>query len=109
MLISGCLNQAKRILEKYDEILYSPAPEKLINETHKSIRDLLDSPACEDFLESSKKDDKESVAAGDCFVGKIIEAVSPIIPITLSNTALDGSYLRTSLILLGAAEILFTQ
>ena len=33
MLIAGCLNQAKRILEKFDNILYGPAPEELIEET----------------------------------------------------------------------------
>ena len=26
MLTAGCLNQAKRIVEKYDEVLYGPAP-----------------------------------------------------------------------------------
>ena len=41
-LTAGCLNQAKRIVEKYDEVLYA-APEILVNETHTTIKELLKS------------------------------------------------------------------
>ena len=36
-------------------------------------------------------------------------SVLPILPITLSDKALDGGYLRTALQLLAAAEFLFAQ
>ena len=38
-----------------------------------------------------------------------MEAVAPIIPITLRNKSLDGTYLRQALHMLGAVELLFTQ
>ena len=41
MIIAGCMNQAERIFEKYDAVLYGPSPEELIVETHKVITDLL--------------------------------------------------------------------
>ena len=109
MLIAGCLNQARRIVEKYDEVLFGPAPEELAVGTHKAIRELLCSEECQEFL--STKDSKEdaSVTAGDNFVKKIVEAVSPILPIALRNKSLDGSYFRTALHLLGATEFLFAQ
>ena len=53
MLTAGCLNQAKRIIEKYDEILYGPAPEMLVKETHQAIKDLLRSPECAAFLKDT--------------------------------------------------------
>ena len=109
MLIAGCLNQARRIVEKYDEVLFGPAPEELAVGTHKAIRELLCSEECQEFL--STKDSKEdaSVTAGDNFVKKIVEAVSPILPIALRNKSLDGSYFRTALHLLGATEFLFAK
>ena len=109
MLIAGCLNQARRIVEKYDEVLFGPAPEELVVGTHGAIRELLCSEECQEFL--SAKDSKEdaSVTAGDNFVKKIVETVSPILPIALRNKSLDGSYFRTALHLLGATEFLFAQ
>ena len=67
------------------------------------------SPECRMFMDGVKKTDQQSTDACDNFVRKITEAVSPIVPITLRNKSLDGAYLRTALILLGAAEILFAQ
>ena len=57
------------------------------------------------------RDDEASPKDQGChkFIKKIVEAVSPIIPITLRNKALDGGYLRTALLLLTAAEFLFAQ
>ena len=103
------MNQAKRIVEKYDEILYGPAPELLVNETHSAIRTLLKSSECRNFMDSGTDPDGQSDNAGDEFVRKIMEAVSPILPVALRNKSLDGAYLRTALYILGAAEIMFAQ
>ena len=35
MMISGCLNQARSIFEKFDEILFGAAPEAIIEESHR--------------------------------------------------------------------------
>ena len=40
---------------------------------------------------------------------KIVQAVAPILTLTLRNKELDGEYLRTALQFLGAAEFLFAQ
>ena len=48
------------------------------------------------------------IKKGDLFIRKVIEAVSPIIPISLRNRSLDGGYLRTVLALLEAKETLFS-
>ena len=34
MMMAGCLNQAKRIIQRFDDILFGPAPEELILGTH---------------------------------------------------------------------------
>ena len=108
-MIAGCMNQAKRIFEKFDEVLYGPAPEQLIKETHQAIRGLLHSEDGAKFL-AAKGDEVDSEGVDyQIFIKKIVEAVSPIIPITLRNKALDGGYLRTALLLLSAAEFLFAQ
>lgn len=90
-LIAGCMNQAKRIIEKFDEILYGPAPELLVNDAHSAIRTLLKSPECRSFVEGAVSPDVQAADAGDEFVRKIMEAVSPILPITLRNKSLDGA------------------
>ena len=109
MLTAGCLNQAKRIVEKYDEVLYGPAPELLVNVTHTAIRKLLKSTECRSFLDDTEVSGPQVTDKGDLFIRKIIEAVSPYFPITLGNRSLDGGYLRTALSLLEATEILLTQ
>ena len=43
-MIAGLINQAKRILEKYDEVLCGSSPEVLVQESHNAIGDLLKSP-----------------------------------------------------------------
>ena len=103
------MNQAKRIVEKYDEILYGPAPELLVNEAHSAIRTLLKSSECRNFMDSGTDRDGQSDNAGDEFVRKIMEAVSPILPVALRNKSMDGAYLGTALYILGAAEIMFAQ
>ena len=109
MMIAGCMNQAKRIFEKFDDVLYGPAPEQLIVETHRLIKDLLTSEECTKFLSEDTSEEAVGEGGSQVFIKKIIEAVSPIIPVTLRNKALDGGYLRTALLLLGAAEFLFSQ
>ena len=108
-LIAGCLNQARRIIEKYDEVLFGPEPEELIVDTHRAIGGLLNSKDCNTYLADNNNETEADVSEGDSFVKKIVEAVSPILPITLRNKALDGSYFRTALHLLGATEFLFAQ
>ena len=109
MMIAGCLHQAMRIIEQFDEVLFGPAPESLVKESHKDIRELLDSAECREFLDGNNESESAAAGTNDNFVKKVIEAVSPIIPITLRNKALDGSYLRSALHLMGASEFLFAQ
>ena len=109
MMISGCLNQARRIFEKFDEILFGSAPEAIVEESHRKIKTLLRSEEGQHFQSDDGKTDDASVKATDEFIKSIVEAVSPIIPIAVRNKSLDGGYLRTALYLLGAAEFLFTQ
>ena len=61
------------------------------------------------FFEETEVSSPQVGNEGDEFIQKVIEAVSPILPITLRNRSLDGGYLRTALALLEATEILFTQ
>ena len=79
------MNQAKRIVEKYDDILYGPAPELLVNDTHSAIRALLKSPEYRSFIDGGNDREEQSADAGDEFVRKIMEAVSPILPVALRN------------------------
>ena len=109
MLIAGCLNQSRRIIEKFDDVLFGASPEKLVETTHSKIKNILGTEGCQRFLASKDNVDEASVLATDNFVKKLVEAVSPIVPITLRNRSLDGSYLRTALHLLGATEFLFAQ
>ena len=109
MMIAGCLNQAKRIFEKFDEVLYGPSPESLVLETHEKIRALLASEEGRAFVNAGGSVVDDTVEESDIFIKKIVESVSPIVPITLRNKSLDGGYLRTALHLLGAAEFLFAQ
>ena len=109
MVIAGCLNQSKRIIEKFDEILHGSKPEVLIQGTHDTIKRLLTSDECRAFLRDVDSTEESPVADCDTFIRRIVEAVAPIVPITLRNDSLDGGYLRTALHLLGAAEMLFGQ
>ena len=109
MVIAGCMNQAERIFEKYDAILYGPSPEELIVETHKVITDLLVSEESQNLLGKEGIPDAAIDSNRELLVKRIIEAVSPIIPVAIRNKSLDGSYFRTALQLLGAAELLFSR
>ena len=109
MMIAGCLNQSKRIVQKFDDILFGQAPEKLIQGTHMAIRDLLGSEQCRSFLANNSEGVEPTDAESNDFIKRIVEAVSPILPIALRDKALDGGYLRTALYMLGAAEFLFAQ
>ena len=56
--------------------------------------------------------EESAIGAGEdknIFIKKTVEAVSPIIPITIRNKSLDGGYFRTAMGLLAAAEFLFAQ
>ena len=110
MMVAGCMNQSKRIVEKFDEILHvGSKPEELVHKTHSAIRRLLKSDECGAFLREVDNADDSSIARCNTFVKRIVESMEPILPITLRNKALDAEYLRTALHLLGAAELLFTQ
>ena len=109
MMIAGCLNQARAILEMFDEVLHGPAPEKLVEDTHKEVRELLASQECQEFRSNIGSIDEKALAAEDNFVRKITEAVAPILHITLRNKSLDGGYFRAALQLAAAAEFLFAQ
>ena len=50
MMIAGSMNEATKFFEKFDEVLYCPAPEQLFGETHRVIRDLVTSAECTKFL-----------------------------------------------------------
>ena len=109
MMIAGSLNQAKRILGKYDKILFGPSPEEQVENAHKTVRELLVSREGKTFQKEVGRDDPEVVARGDKFIKKIIAAIPPIIPVALRNKSLDGAYLRTALHFLGAAELMFSR
>ena len=108
-MIAGCMNQATRILEKYDKVLFGPPPEAQIEEVHRTIRELLISQEGENFRKEIGSTTPEAVARLDLFLKKVIEAVPPIIPVALRNKSLDGAYLRTALHFLGAAELMFSR
>ena len=109
VMIAGCLNQAKRILEMYDEILHGSSPEVSVQATHQKISALLRSEEGRALFCAPDGPAEPPAADSTIFVKKLIEAVAPIVPVTLRNKSLDGKYFRTALQLLTAGEILFTQ
>ena len=114
MMIAGCLNQARRIYSKFDDVLFGQAPEAQIECAHKAIREFLCSEegmpfVSEEFLCKLNSAEQENVANCDNFIKKVIGMVPPIIPLALRNRTLDGGYFRTALLFLGVAEILFKQ
>ena len=108
-MIAGCMSQSKKILAAYDEILYGSSPEKLVESTHKAISDILNTSEALRVFGKSSGEEEISEAERDLLVRRIVEAVAPIIPVTIRNKALDGTYFRTALQFLGAAELLFSQ
>jgi len=103
------MNQAKRIFEKFNEVLYCSVPEQLYGETGRVIRDLVTSVECTKFLSENAIEAAVGGEGNQVFIKKILGAVSPIIPVTLRNKALVSGYLRTAVQLLGAAEFLFSR
>ena len=89
----------------FDEVLQGKPPEVLVVRTHETIAALLQSVEGQRVAKGSDN----SYEASEKFIKQIIEAVSPIIPITVRNKALDSDYVRAALQLLGAADLLFTQ
>ena len=96
-------------MERFDNILFGHAPGRIIQETHAAIRDLLLSEECRKFLANNSVGVEPTDTDSNDFVKRIVESVSPILPITLRDKSLDGGYLRTALHLLGAAEFFFAQ
>ena len=109
MIIAGYINQAKRIFERFDNVLYGSVPEALIEKTHSSIGELIDSEECREFVGAAGDSDPSAIAKRDRFIKKIVQEVSPILPISLRDKSLDGGYFRTALHLLASAEFLFAQ
>ena len=64
----------------YDDILYGPSPEQLVEKTHKAIFDLLKSEKAASLFLSPVVDNEGSKSARDLLIKKIVEAVSPIPP-----------------------------
>ena len=101
MLMAGCLNQSKRIIQKFDDILYGSSPELLVVETHRAIKQLLQSEEARLFLCEAQESGEQAAPMYDRFIKRIVVAVSPIVPITLRDRSLDGTYLREALHMLG--------
>ena len=78
MMIAGCLHQALRIIEQFDEVLFGPAPESLVKDSHKDIKELLGSAECREFLAANNEVEKAAAGTNNNFVKKVIEAVSPL-------------------------------
>ena len=84
MVMAGCLNQAKRIIEMFDEVLHDgEKPEILIQKTHSTISQLLRSDDCRRFLSNADSTEEATRTDRDNFIKRIVEAVEPILPITL--------------------------
>ena len=109
MIMAGCLNQAKRMLQMYDSVLHGDTPEVLVQSTHQEIRNLLQTEECREFINNQGQAGIADDSDGDNFIKSIVQAVAPIVPITLRDKALDGAYLRQALHMLGAVELLFAQ
>ena len=108
-MIAGCINQAKRVIGMYDEVLFGPSPESMIDSTHRAIVKMLASSEGKAFMDDISGGKGVSSSESNEFIKKIIGTIPPVIPLTLRNEALDGGLLRTALLFLGAAEILFSQ
>ena len=109
MIIAGCINQAKRITQKFDAVLHGSKPEELICTTHTAIKEILRSPEGRELARHLDSTEDARVAACDKVIKRLVQTVAPILPLTLRDKALDGEYLRTALQFLGAAEFLFAQ
>ena len=90
-MIAGCLSQARKILECYDEILHGPSPEELVESTHEAIAKLLGSQEALGLFNMPADEEEDSQRKRDVFINRVVEAVSPIIPSTIRNKSLDSS------------------
>ena len=95
-------------MELFDEILYGPAPESLVEDTHWVIRELLISSEGRIFIRRADSTESNGQEMFDNFIRWIISAVPPIVPGTRRKKSLDRSYFMTALHKLGAAELLFS-
>ena len=109
MLIAGFMNQSKRILNNFDQVLYAKSPVECAEDTHKAIARLLASKEVLLFQGKVENNEEPVDPRKVKFIKKVVGAVSPILPIVIRDKSLDGSYLRTALHLLGSAEFLFAQ
>ena len=96
-------------MSKYDEVLFGPAPEALIEGTHKAIKDMFTSPEGVAFAARMAEANEDTSTDDDTFIKGVIGVIPPVIPLAIRNKTLDGGLLRTALLLLGAVEILLAQ
>ena len=88
-MMAGCINQAKKILGKYDKVLFGPVPEVLIEPTHQAIRDLFTSPEGKAFV-ARIAEGKEGATADDTFIKGVIGAIPPVIPLAIRRRTLTA-------------------
>ena len=91
MMIAGCMNQARNIVTLYDKILFGPPPEEQIEMAHTTMRDLLVSQDAQNFLCKENIPDATLDSSRELLEKRIIEAVSPIIPVAIRNSAQSAS------------------
>ena len=108
-MIAGCISQAIKILEGFDEILDGPSPEELVESTHEDIGKLLESPEALELFGAPADQLADKQQKKDMFIKRVVEAVSPIVPVSIRNKSLDSTFFRTALHLLAASELMFTQ
>ena len=60
----------------YDDILYGPSPEQLVEKTHKAISDLLKSEGAASLFLSPLVDNEDSKSARDLLIKKIVNTYS---------------------------------
>ena len=77
----------------------------MVKDAHKEIRELLGSDKARALFREEDGVAQPAEPEATEFIKSIIETIAPVVPITLRNKSLDGSYLRTALHLLAAAEL----
>lgn len=71
MIMAGCLNQAKRILQMYDSVLHGDTPEVLVHSTHQEIRDLLQTEECREFFNNQSQAGVTKIVRGTISLRKL--------------------------------------
>ena len=69
-MIAGCMNHAARIIEKYDKVLFGPAPEEQVEGVQKKIRELLVPQEATTFNREASCSSPEAVARCDIFFSR---------------------------------------